>query len=120
MRSIAARANVKGKGRKLPGCAALDISPLTLLRAKYRARNKYGTIPTIVPKERRCNTLYAVELCDLIAAAAELDLRVCDLIEAAEEISSNAQSVSDALATYLATAAAAAPAATAAAQAVAK
>ena len=80
--------------------------------AKYRARNKYGTI-TNLPKERRCNTLYAVELCDLIAAAAELDLKVCDLIEAAEEISSNAQSVSDALATYLAsaTAAAAAPAA---------
>ena len=56
-----------------------------------------------------------VQLCDLIAAAAELDLRVCDLIEQAEEISSNAQSVSDALATYLATAtAAAAPAAAAA------
>lgn len=48
--------------------------------------------------------MYAVELCDLIAAAAELDLKVCDLIEAAEEISSNAQSVSDALATYLAAA----------------
>lgn len=53
--------------------------------------------------------MYDVELCDLIAAAAELDLKVCDLIEAAEEISSNAQSVSDALATYLATATAAAP-----------
>ena len=53
--------------------------------------------------------MYEVELCDLISAAEELDLRVCDLIEAAEEISSNAQSVSDALATYLA--AAAAPAA---------
>lgn len=51
--------------------------------------------------------MYEIELSDLIAAAAELDLKVCDLIEAAEEISSNAQSVSDALATYLAAATAA-------------
>ena len=54
--------------------------------------------------------MYDVQLCDLIAAAAELDLKVCDLIEAAEEISSNAQSVSDALATYLAAAGATAEA----------
>ena len=58
--------------------------------------------------------MYDVQLCDLIAAAAELDLRVCDLIEQAEEISSNAQNVSDALATYLATATAAAATAAAA------
>lgn len=45
--------------------------------------------------------MYEIELCDLKAAAAELNLKVCDLIEAAEEISSNAQSVSDALTTYL-------------------
>lgn len=57
--------------------------------------------------EKEGETMYEVEMCDLIAAAAELDLKVCNLIEAAEEISSNAQSVSDALATYLATAAAA-------------
>lgn len=51
---IAARANVKGKGRvRSPAIAALDISPLPLLRAKYRARNKYGTIPIIIPEERR-------------------------------------------------------------------
>ena len=108
---IAARSIVKGEGSQAPpAIAALDNSPFALLVANYRARNNYGTIP-ILPKERRCTTLYDVELCDLIAAAAELDLRVCDLITAAEEISSNAQSVSDALATYLATATAAAPAA---------
>ena len=88
-----------------PAIAALDNSPFTLLVAKYRARNKYGTIPRHYPKKEGVK-MYAVELCDLIAAAAELDLKVCDLIEAAEEISSNAQSVSDALSTYLAAAAA--------------
>ena len=52
---IAARANVKGKGRvRSPAIAALDISPFSLLVAKYRARNKYGTI-TI--KERRCKNV---------------------------------------------------------------
>lgn len=35
-----------------PAIAALDISPLPLLRAKYRARNKYGTIPNL-PNERK-------------------------------------------------------------------
>lgn len=49
--------------------------------------------------------MYNVQLCDLIAAAAELNCEVCELIEAANEISSQAQSVSDALSTYLAAAA---------------
>ena len=57
--------------------------------------------------------MYTVELCDIIAAAAELDLKICDLMTAANEISADAQSVSDALATYLAAAAAAEAAATA-------
>lgn len=113
---IAARAIVKGEGSQAPpAIAALDNSPFALLSAKYRARNKYGTIPRPYPKKEGVKMegvkTYAVELCDLIAAAAELDLQVCDLIAAAEEISANAQSVSDALATYLATAKAAAPAA---------
>ena len=55
--------------------------------------------------------MYDIQLCDLIAAAAELDLKVCDLIDAANEISADAQNVSDSLATYLAAATAAAAAA---------
>ena len=52
VRIIAARANVKGSVASSPAIAALDISPVSLLGAKYRARNKYGTIPHI-PKDRR-------------------------------------------------------------------